>query len=320
MKTKFIPALFALAFSLTAFSGYSQKNLQEDRNQEQIVISRSPLDSGKTVIEIDSNVITINGKPMADYKGDVKVFKRNFVSGEDDRFFAGMSQNFMFQDNAEGAFLGVISAKTDKGAIINNVLDNSSAKKAGLEKGDIITQINDDIISSPADLKNSIESHKPGDEVTIQYLRDNKKMSVKLELGKTPANVQSFNGLNEDLLNKLQNGNNFRYKVLTMQRGNFDFNFNNDRPRLGLQIQDTQDSNGVKIQKVLPGSPAEKAGLKEGDIITEMNGEKINDVDKIQSEIRNSENKTDYKVKALRNQKEMKFDIKVHRPLKTTNI
>jgi serine protease Do len=169
-------------------------------------------------------------------------------------------------------------------------------------------------------MKNSIESHKPGDEVTIQYLRDNKKMSVKLELGKTPANVQSFNGLNEDLLNKLQNGNNFRYKVLPMPRGNFDFNFNNDRPRLGLQIQDTQDSNGVKIQKVLPGSPAEKAGLKEGDIITEMNGEKINDVDKIQSEIRNSENKTDYKVKALRNQKEMKFDIKVHRPLKTTNI
>lgn len=320
MKTKFIPAIFALAFSLIAFSGYSQKNLQKDRNQEQIVISRSPLDSGKTIIEIDSNVITINGKPMADYKGDVKVFKRNFMGGEGDRFFPGMSKNFMFQDNAEGAFLGVISAKTDEGAIINNVLDNSSAKKAGLEKGDIITQIDDDIISSPADLKNSVESHKPGDEVTIQYLRDNKKMSVKLELGKTPANLQSFNGLNEDLLNKLQNGNNFRYKVLPMPRGNFDFNFNNDRPRLGLQIQDTQDSNGVKIQKILPGSPAEKAGLKEGDIITEMNGEKVNDVDKIQSEIRNSENKTDYKVKALRNQKEMNFDIKVHRPLKTTNI
>jgi serine protease Do len=320
MKTKFVPAVFTLACSLIAFSGYSQQNLPKDKNQEEIVISRNPSDSGKTVIEIDKNTVTINGKPLDEYKGDVKVFKRNFMEGEGDRFFPGMSQNFMFQRNAEGAFLGVISAKTDKGAILNNVLDNSSAKKAGLQKGDIITKINDDIITSPADLKNAVESHKPGDEVTIQYLRDNKEMSVKLTLGKTPANLQSFNGLNDDLLNKLQNGNNFGYRMFPMPRSNFDFNFNNDRPRIGLQIQDTQDSSGVKIQKVISGSPAEKAGLKEGDIITEINGEKINDVDKIRSEIRNSENKTDYKIKALRGQKEMNFDIKVNRPLKTTNI
>jgi serine protease Do len=142
---------------------------------------------------------------------------------------------------------------------------------------------------------------------------------VKVELGKTPANVRSF-GLNEDLWNQLRNGNNYKFKMLPMPRGNFDFNFKEKRPRLGLEIQDTQDSSGVKIQSIVPGSPAEKAGLKKDDIITEMNGEKVKDVDNVMSEIHNAENKNDYKIKVLRNNKEMNFDVSIPRRLKTTKI
>jgi serine protease Do len=108
--------------------------------------------------------------------------------------------------------------------------------------------------------------------------------------------------------------------MLPMPRRNFDFNFNNDRPRLGLKIQDMEDSSGVKIQNVISGSPADKAGLKEGDIIKEINGEKVTNVDKVMSEIRKPENKSDYKIKVMRDNKEMNFEVPVHRPLKTTNI
>lgn len=320
MKANFLPAMLTAGCVMLAISGFSQKWQPQNRSKEEIVISRNPSDSGKTIIEIDSNVVTINGQPLADYKGDVKVFKRNFMDGNGNNFFQHSPQNFISPKNSGGAFLGVLSAKTDKGAIINNVLDNTSAKKAGLKKGDIITKVNDEEINSPQDLKNAIENFKPGDEVTIQYLRDNKKNSVKVELGRSPANVQNFDGLNEELLNQLKNGNNYNFRMLPMPRGNFDFDFNGERPRLGLEIQDTQDSSGAKIQSVLPGSPADKAGLKEGDIIKEINGEKINGVDNVTSEIKNAENKSDYKIKVMRDKKEINFDVPVHRPLKTTNI
>ena len=320
MKANILSAVLTAGCTMLALSGFSQQKQPRDSKSEQIVITTNPADTAKTIIEIDSNVVTINGQPLADYKGNVKVFKRNFMDGNGNGFISPGPQSFMFNENRGNAFLGVLSAKTDKGAIINNVLDNSSAKKAGLKKGDIITMVNDKEITSPADLRNAIESFKPGDEVTIHYLRDGKKNSDKVELGESPANVQSFNGLNEDLLNQLGNGNNYNFRMLPMPRGNFDFNFNGNHTRLGLEIQDTEDSSGVKIQSVLPGSPAEKAGLKKGDIIKEMNGEKVNDVDKVRAEIHNGGNKSDYKIKVLRDKKEMNFDVTVHRPLKKTNI
>ena len=320
MKANILSAVLTAGCTMLALSGFSQQKQPRDSKSEQIVITTNPADTAKTIIEIDSNVVTINGQPLADYKGDVKIFKRNFMGENGNEFPSPAPQSFMFNGNSENAFLGVLSAKTDKGVIINNVLDKSSAKKAGLKKGDIITEVNKKDITSPADLRNAIESFKPGDEVTINYLRDGKKNSAKVELGKSPANVQSFNGLNEDLLNQLGNGNNYNFRMLPMPRGNFDFNFNTDRPRLGLEIQDTEDSSGVKIQSVFPGSPSDKAGLKKDDIITEMNGEKVNDVDKVMSEIHNAKNKGEYKIKVLRDKKEMNFDVTVHLPLKKTNI
>ena len=93
-------------------------------------------DSGKTIIEIDSNVVTVNGKPLSDYNGDVTITRRrNFMGGADGRDFIQRPQEFMFNNNPDNAFLGVYSAKTDNGVIINSVLDSSSAKKAGLQKG-----------------------------------------------------------------------------------------------------------------------------------------------------------------------------------------
>ncbi len=98
---------------------------------------------------------------------------------------------------------------------------------------------------------------------------------------------------------------------MPMPPGNFrNFNFfNNNRSRLGLQIQDTEDSSGVKVQNVLPGSPADKAGMKEGDIITEINGEKVSGVDNVMQEIHNKNHNSDFKIKVLRDKKEMNFDV-----------
>jgi serine protease Do len=323
MKAKFLQAIFTVCCTMIAVDSFSQQNASTAQKNEEIIIHKNSSDTGKTIIEIDSNIVTINGKPLSEYNGDVTVSRRrNFMGGADGGNFLTQPQDLMLTDNA--AFLGVYSAKTDKGVVINTVLDSSSAKTSGLQKGDIITKVNDKEITSPEDLRNAIQSYKPGDKITIDCLRDGKKKSVKVELGKTPSSVKQYDmQLQKNLMNGFGNGNNYNFRMLPMPPGNFknfNFNFNDNRPRLGLQIQDTQDSSGVKVQNVLSGSPADKAGIKEGDIITELNGEKVSGVDNIMSEIHNKNYKGDFKIKVLRDKKEMNFDVHIARPLRSTNI
>lgn len=323
MKANFLPAVFTACFAMLAFNGFSQQMQQQFRKNDEIIIRKNANDSGKTIIEIDSNQVTVNGKPLSDYNGDITItHRRNFMGGANGRNFMTQPDELMLNDNPNAAFLGVYSAKTDNGVIINSVFDSSSAKKAGLQKGDIITKVDDKEISSPEDLRNAIQNYKPGDKVTINYLRDEKKKSVKVVLGKTPSMSNDLNMQSQDLMNAFGNGNNnFNFRMLPMPPGNFrNFNFNNNRPRLGLQIQDTEDSSGVKVLNVLPGSLADKAGLKEGDIIKEINGEKVDDVDNVMSKIHSVNHKGDFKIKVLRDKKEMNFDVHIVPRLRSTNI
>jgi serine protease Do len=212
----------------------------------------------------------------------------------------------------------VFTGKTEKGAIIKEVVDESAAKKAGLKEDDIITKFGDKEITSPDDLRKAVQSYKAGDKVPIEYLRVGKKKSATGELGKTPGTSKTYNiDSLRDLMNGFNQGNNFSFR---MPRQNFDFNFNNKQPKLGLKIKDTEAANGVEILEVEPGSAAEKAGLKKGDIITEMNGEKVNGVNDITSEIRQSENKNDYKIKAKRDNNVMTFEVKIPKVLKSIHI
>ena len=53
-----------------------------------------------------------------------------------------------------------------------------------MKKGDIITKVDDEKIENPDDLSDAIQDHKPGDKVTVTYLRDKKEQKVTAELGK----------------------------------------------------------------------------------------------------------------------------------------
>jgi serine protease Do len=91
-------------------------------------------------------------------------------------------------------------------------------------------------------------------------------------------------------------------------------------PKLGLRIQDTEESNGVLIMDVEENSAAEKAGVKEDDIITEIGGQKITNTDEARKALKENKEKNSYNIKAKRKGNEMSFDIKIPKKLKTTNL
>ena len=90
--------------------------------------------------------------------------------------------------------------------------------------------------------------------------------------------------------------------------------------KLGLKIQDTEESSGVKILEVADSSAAANAGLKKDDIITEIGGKKVSNTDEAREQLMENAEKFNYNIKARRNGNEMSFDIKIPKKLKTANL
>jgi 2-alkenal reductase len=115
---------------------------------------------------------------------------------------------------AEYAFIGVTSATvypqlaehleldTDHGALITQIVDGSPADEAGLEAGDrrvtfqavrlraggdLILSIEGEKVADTTDLATLIASHRPGDEVTVEVLRDGSRRDVEVTLGTRPT-------------------------------------------------------------------------------------------------------------------------------------
>src|SRR6185312_6742596 len=173
-------------------------------------------------------------KPLSEYHGgDVTIMQRDFKNGRSDNFLFAPRKDMFVQDfeNAKPhALLGVITDKADDGVKVTEVEKESGAEKAGLSTGDVITKLDDKNIVSPQDLMDAVRAHKPGDEVKIYYLRDNKKKDTKAKLGETKAMARtfSFNGSPD------MDGNNFNFKMPPMPRAynmpnrNFNFFYNNN--------------------------------------------------------------------------------------------
>jgi serine protease Do len=99
------------------------------------------------------------------------------------------------------------------------------------------------------------------------------------------------------------------------------FNYSFPRQKkLGLRIQDTEDGNGVKVLGTDTDSPAEKAGLKKDDIVTEIGGKRVSNTDEAREQLMDAQEKPAYTIKAKRNGSEMSFDIKIPKKLKTANL
>jgi serine protease Do len=90
--------------------------------------------------------------------------------------------------------------------------------------------------------------------------------------------------------------------------------------KLGLKIQDTEEGGNVKVIEVVDSSAAQKAGLKKDDIITEINGQKINNTDEAREQLQEAGVKSSYIIKAKRNGIVMSFDVKIPKKLKTANL
>jgi serine protease Do len=351
-KIVFTAAAICFAAFTTTVIAQDDKGEKGDKGDkgkkdvQEIIIRKKGEKDTRIVVEIKGDNITINGKPLSEYKDDeITINRRNMIirdgqgktrmtfTPED---FGGL--NFWNDHDGSGAFLGVTTNEVDdekaKGAKITNVTKESAAEKAGLKNGDIITKINDKKVEGPESLSDVVTSFKPKDEVTVYYMREGVAGSAKATLGeRKTAMAYSFSGPDGTsrafTIPRVEGVPNVAEVPRVWSPGGDNFEFLNDntfnyafprQQKLGLKIQDTQDGNGVKVLDVDKDSPADKAGLKKDDIVTEIGGKKVSNTDEVRERLHDNMEKSAYTIKVTRNGNTMSFDIKIEKKLKTANL
>lgn len=307
----------------------TEKTIQKEKKDvQQITIVRKNGQEGKMTIEINGDNVTINGKSLEEYKkenGDVTVrlnklkdveFLTRVPNATGTWNFNGDEHMNLFREESNRAMLGVTTDKTDKGAEINSITKESAAEKLGLKEGDVITKVDDKKIESPDELSAAIKAHKPGDKVTITYLRDNKEMKGTAELGTWKS--QNFKMDMGDM-----NWEKVMPKVQSMPRVNPYgqlFSYNGNTPKLGLSVQDTDDGKGVKVINVENESNASKAGIKKDDVVLEVDGKSINSTDEMVKAMKDNKEKVSVMFKVNRSGKTQNVEVKMPRAIKTKDL
>lgn len=313
-------ALFSLALATGAMAQTKTETDKKEKRDETITIRKKGGSGDKTTIVIDGDKITVDGKPIEDLKNtDIEVFRSRDRMPLQLRRSAPIGGMKMLLDRVPGsnrAFLGVSSAKDEKGAKINSIEKESAAEKAGLKKDDIITKVGDTKIEDSEDLYDAIGKYKPEEKVTITYLRDGREAQTTATLGKSTAPRM----LRLDRDNFGDNFRDFNFKMPNLPDMNGMDLLLGGRPRLGVQIQDQADGKGVKVLDVDEDAAASKAGLKKDDVITAINGSAVNSVDELKSKLRDQKEGSSFTVTYLRDGRSQTVTITYPKKLKMAEL
>ena len=321
---KFAALTLAALISLTTANAQkTDKNEKDKKKAQTITIVRSGNADEKLTVEVTGDKITVNGKPVEEYKGDVQV-----ITGSNDVFvrpgrlktlnvpsapmaISGFDGDHFFSWG-NGAVLGISMENVEGGAKITEVTKESAAEKAGLKVGDIITKIGDKGVEDADDVSNAICQQKPDDKVNITYKRDGQELT-------TTATLQ-------------KNDHSFGHAFAMADKFDHDFNWNFDngqgaraiiasrKPRLGLQIEDIEDGDGVKVLDVNAETPAGKAGIQKDDVITSFNGKEVKGVDDLRVAMKEVKEGDTVKVTFRRGGSTQTADIKFPKAVKKASL
>lgn len=148
-----------------------------------------------------------------------------------------------------------LNIKTEKGVLVGDVVEGSPAEKAGIQRGDVITEYDGKPIEEPRQLRNLVAITKPEQEVNIKIIRDNEEKTIKVVISEMPSQMQKpAQGEYENLLRGVN------VRELT--------------PEIYSSMNIPKKIKGVIVSDIEEDSPAYSI-LMQGDIIQEINRQKV---------------------------------------------
>lgn len=169
-------------------------------------------------------------------------------------------------------------SENSQGTMIVGVVKGSPAEKAQLKPYDVIQSIDGTTITNFAQLRTRLAFTKPGTEVKLGILRDGRKVDVKVKIGQFSPEVARRDGLDND------------QDKTSGVVGEFGLSLKNLNESLRKQLE-IRSKKGVLVTGVSQDSYASYAGLRRGDVITEVNRRSVNSVSDIERALKGSQDK-----------------------------
>ena len=217
----------------------------------------------------------------------------------------------------------------ERGVVLSSIVPDSPAAKAGLKENDVVTEINGQRVEGAAQFRRMIREIPAGRTAQLTLWRDGRAQTVSVTLGKAEERRRSFRV----------------FAPTPGAPGSFTFNmpeipmippmeWDGSRfllggpPRLGIDAEDLNgqlgtffgapDGEGILVREVNPGSAAEKAGMKAGDVITSVNGERVRTVGDLREKLAAKRDAKDkgqtVKLGVLRNKSEVSLTVELPAP------
>ena len=153
-------------------------------------------------------------------------------------------------------------ATETRGVLITDVLGESPAKRAKLERGDVIIEYDGHAVLNPTQFRNLVAQSPVGKKVHIKFLRNGKERDQEVMVAEQPVTMAKTGGEPEEE------------------------DLNADGVFAGVEVRELpsegsrrfsvpRDKPGVLVVRVAQGSPSEEAGLRAGDVIAEINRKPI---------------------------------------------
>jgi len=196
----------------------------------------------------------------------------------------------------EGGYLGVqlrdITAEDardlglahERGVYIEEVVEDSPADEAGIQEGDVILSFSGLTVLSVRQFQRLVSDTPPGRKVTLEVWRNKKQVDLRAEIGRRKG-TYSIGGIHAPQ----DQDEEFHFKVEPeiekfIMRARPGYR-SPSKQRLGIQAAEltgqmaeflgVPDDKGVLVMEVIEDSPAEKAGLKAGDVIISLDGREV---------------------------------------------
>jgi serine protease Do len=212
----------------------------------------------------------------------------------------------------------------ERGVVLGKIIADSPAAKAGLKPDDVVTELNGQRVEGAAQFRRMIREIPAGRTAQLTVWREGRSQTINVALGKAAETnhmwMKSAPGAFAFHMPEVS-----PMPEMLEAPGMEQFGFGpSAHPRLGIDAEDlggqlaayfgVPEGEGILVRSVNSGSPAEKAGVQSGDVITSVNGERVRSVGELREKLAAKNDAKNVQLGVLRNKAETKLSVELPPP------
>ena len=334
----------ALSIGLIALPSRSAAIQEQDDASPTVKVERLPKVRELRRIQIDGDRVAqdvdqaleqsegvLAGMPVL---VDPEIQQVTILDGEEGPSWLGVETHEVTSADAKD-----LKLSAERGVVVAGVTEDSPAAKAGLKEKDVITEVNGQRVEGAAQFRRIIHEIPAGRTAQLTVWRDGRAQTLSATLGKAEERHKTWTGATPGAF--AFHMPNFEMPEMpdmpSIDVGGEMGLLPGGHPRLGIDAEDiggqlgsffgAPDGEGILVRSVNAGSPAEKAGLKAGDVITSFNGERVRSLGDLRQRLASQNEPKTAKIGVLRNKSEVTLSVelpartpKVRKLMQRTNI